>query len=256
MLQAWCMREFDPAPADGPMAAIERVAGTSTATPRWSPPIASSPTIGTCGSATYPSRRESLESVSDEKLTALGPGFFLTVRMEFEVDGEPVAAMRFPYPAISARAAKRKRKPPSTNRSAARVPRLNEDNRFFFDGVDRGELLIRSCANCGRDQHPPLPMCPACGALAWAERAVAGEGTVYTFTVTSHPQFPGFDSPFVVALVELSCGARLVTNLVDVDPLEVRVGLPVEVVYEAVDDELTLPLFRPASGDTTTVGAA
>jgi uncharacterized OB-fold protein len=252
MLQAWCMRELDPAPDGGPMAEIDALLEQHGYTA----------VVATNCEQSYqrdlrpgdvPVETRILESVSDEKRTELGPGFFLTVRMDFAVEGEPVAAMRFRT--LRYRPEPRNESAPIAETGAATVPSagrrprpaLNEDNRFFFDGVQRGELLIRSCTSCGRDQHPPLPMCPACGALTWNERAVAGTGTVYTFTVTSHPQFPGFDSPFVVALVELACGARLVTNLIDVDPAEVSIGMPVEVAYTAVDDELTLPLFRPAS---------
>jgi uncharacterized OB-fold protein len=254
MLQAWCMREFDPSPADGPMAEIDALLDSH----------GYSAVVATNSEQSYrrdlrpgdvPVETRILESVSDEKQTSLGPGFFLTVRIDYEVDGEPVAAMRFRT--LRYRPQPRNETNPTAQPGGRRPrPATNEDNRFFFDGVERGELLIRSCTNCGRDQHPPLPMCPACGGLQWAARAVAGEGTVYTFTVTSHPQFPGFDSPFVVALVELSCGGRLVTNLVDVDPAEVRIGLPVEVTYTRVDDELTLPLFRPITAHTTQVGAA
>ena len=248
MLQAWCMRELDPSPADGPMAAIDGLLDQH----------GYSAVVATNCEQSYlrdlrpgevPVETRVLESVSDEKQTALGPGFFLTARMDFDVDGEPVASMLFRT---------LRYRPQVATKPAGRRPRpaMNEDNEFFFRGVDGGELLIRSCTDCGRDQHPPLPMCPACGGLGWAERSVVGEGTVYTFTVTSHPQFPGFDSPFVVALVELQCGARLVTNLIDVEPAEISIGMPVEVTYTAVDDELTLPLFRPASADASKVGAA
>jgi uncharacterized OB-fold protein len=88
-------------------------------------------------------------------------------------------------------------------------------------------------------------MCPECGGLTWVARAVAGTGVVHSFTITHHPPLAGFETPFVVALVELDGGTRLVTNLVDIDPPDVRVGLPVEVTFVAVDDELILPLFRP-----------
>lgn len=251
MLQAWCMRELDPPPSDGPMADIDALLEQHGYTA----------VVATNCEQSYlrdlrpgdvPVETRVLESVSEEKQTALGPGYFLTVRVDYQVDGAPVAAMRFrtlryrPQPRNDSTQASATA---PAAQAAGRRPRpaMNEDNRFFFEGVTRNELLIRSCTSCGRDQHPPLPMCPACGGLGWAERPVAGEGTVYTFTVTSHPQFPGFDSPFVVALVELSCGARLVTNLIDVDPAEVSIGMPVEVAYTAVDDELTLPLFRPTS---------
>jgi uncharacterized OB-fold protein len=261
MLQAWCMRELDPAPADGPMAEIDALLEQH----------GYSAVVATNCEQSYqrdlrpgevPVETRVLESVSEEKRTALGPGFFLTVRMDFTVDDETVATMRFRTlryrPQAGNETAPITRPGGLTVTPAGRRPRpaTNEDNQFFFDGAARGELLIRSCTACGRDQHPPLPMCPACGGLTWTARAVPGTGTVYTFTVTSHPQFPGFTSPFVVALVELSCGARLVTNLIDVDPAEVSIGMPVEVAYIAVDDDLTLPLFRPAAAGPSQVGAA
>lgn len=235
MLQAWCMRELDP-PADGPSGALDELLARHGYTA----------VVATNCSQRYhrdlrpgevPVERRVLESVSDEKRTALGDGYFVTAVSTYEVDGQPVATMRF----------RTLRYRPAAGRPAGRRPRpaLNEDNRFFFEGAAGGRLLVRRCTSCGRDQHPPAPMCPACGGLAWEARPVAGTGTVHTFTVTHHPTFPGFESPFVVAVVDLDDGPRMVTNLVDVDPGDVRIGMPVEVTFVAVDDELTLPLFRP-----------
>jgi uncharacterized OB-fold protein len=76
---------------------------------------------------------------------------------------------------------------------------------------------------------------------------MSGRGTVYTFTVTHYPQFPGFQTPFVVALVELEEGPRVVSNLIDVDASQVTIGMPVEVAFVRVDPDLILPLFRPAT---------
>jgi uncharacterized OB-fold protein len=89
-------------------------------------------------------------------------------------------------------------------------------------------------------------MCPHCQSVEWDTVAASGRGTVYSFVVPHHPQVPAFEYPYVVALVELEEGTRLVSNVIDVDPADVSVGMPVEVRFVAVDDELTLPLFRPA----------
>jgi uncharacterized OB-fold protein len=72
----------------------------------------------------------------------------------------------------------------------------------------------------------------------------SGRGTVYSYVVHHHPPVPGFTPPFVVALVELEEGVRVVSNLIEVDPSSVEIGLPVRVAFEAVDDELTLPVFE------------
>ena len=74
----------------------------------------------------------------------------------------------------------------------------------------------------------------------------AGRGAVYSFVVPHHPQVPAFEYPYVVVLVELEEGTRLVSNVVGVEPAEVYVGMPVAVEFVAVDDELTLPMFRVA----------
>jgi uncharacterized protein len=124
-------------------------------------------------------------------------------------------------------------------------PGVHRDNRFFWEGVRRGELLIQRCAECGRLRHPPSPMCPACRSLAADAVKSSGRGTVYSYCRPHEPRLPGFDPGYVVALVELAEGVRLVSNLVGIDPAAVDIGLPVEVEFVAVDPELTLPMFRP-----------
>jgi uncharacterized OB-fold protein len=185
-----------------------------------------------------------IESVSPEKHTALGDGHFVTTRTTFTDDsGDVVGTMTFRI---------LKYRPPAAGGagpSAARPPRprppVNADNAFFWEGVARGELLIQRCAGCGRLRHPPGPMCPSCRSLEWDTVASTGRGTLYSYVVPHHPQVPSFEYPYVVALVQLDEGTRLVSNLLDVAPDEVRVGMPLEVAFVAVDEELTLPLFRP-----------
>ena len=77
----------------------------------------------------------------------------------------------------------------------------------------------------------------------------SGKGTVYTFTVTHQNQSAGFreNLPYVMAYVELEEGVRMLTNIVDCDPEQVRIGMPVEVTFEDLTDEVSVPLFRPAA---------
>jgi len=126
-------------------------------------------------------------------------------------------------------------------------PAVNDDNRFFFEGLDRGELRIQCCGTCDRLTHPPTPWCPSCGDPEPTSRAMSGRGTVFTYTVTHHPQVEGFDYPLVVAVVELEEGVRLITDLVDIAVEQVCCGLPVELTVRDVGG-LTLPLFCPADG--------
>jgi uncharacterized OB-fold protein len=182
---------------------------------------------------------QTIEDVSSEKHTALGDGHFVTTRTEFrDRDGELVATMRFRI---------LKFKPPQkTEPKAPRpVPPRNQDNAFFWEGVDRGELLIQKCSSCGRLRHPPRPMCPNCQSLEWETVPSSGKGEVFSFIIPHYPQVPFFEYPYVVAVVALEEGTRLISNVVDVDPHDVEIGMPVEVKFVKVDGELTLPLFAP-----------
>lgn len=198
-----------------------------------------------------------VESVSDEKDTALGTGHFVTSRTDFtDQHGRLVATMRFRIlrfrprrratPAEDAAAASSAGAP-----DAARMPRprpsVTQDSTFFFEGAAAGRLLIQRCTICGTLRHPPRPSCSRCQSLEWDTVESAGRGTVYSYVVVHHPQIPAFDYPLPIAVVALDEGTRLVADLVGVAPEDVRIGMPVHVEFVAVDDELTLPMFRPVA---------
>ena len=122
---------------------------------------------------------------------------------------------------------------------------MTQDTQFFWDGVKAHRLLIQRCRGCGTLRHPPRPMCPHCHSLEWDSIEASGRGTVYSFVIPHHPPLPWFPEPYVVALVELEEGTRLVTNVVGVAPENVSIGMPVRVHFEAFDDGLVLPLFTP-----------
>lgn len=124
-------------------------------------------------------------------------------------------------------------------------PVFDPDDEFFWDGVAAGQLLLRSCAECGRLQHPPSPMCPACHSVRWATREASGRGTVYSWIVSHHPT-EADALPRVVVLVDLEEGVRLVSNLQGVAPENVRNGMDVEVYFHDFDG-VVLPQFRPAA---------
>jgi uncharacterized OB-fold protein len=131
----------------------------------------------------------------------------------------------------------------------ADLPRIlpGRDDAPWWDALRRHELVVQRCAACGAWRHPPGPVCAACHSTAVRWERVGGRGRVFSWTVIHHAVHPSLADrvPYNVVLVELpdAGNVRLVTNLVDVAPGDVRVGLEVEVVFEDVEDA-TLPRFR------------
>lgn len=189
---------------------------------------------------------EVIESVSEEKKTAMGSGHFVTLRITYTDErGEVVGTQRWRL--LRYRPASSASQSPSV--AAGRAPRprpgINDDTAFFWEGVAQGRLLAQRCGGCGALRHPPRPGCPACGSLSWDPATLSGLGEVYSFVVYHHPPHPAFEVPYVVAVVALAEGVRMVSNIVGIAPSDVRIGTPVEVSFERVDGELVLPLFRP-----------
>ncbi|MEW6267953.1 MAG: OB-fold domain-containing protein [Thermodesulfobacteriota bacterium] len=125
------------------------------------------------------------------------------------------------------------------------APTTTPDTRFFWDALKDGRLLIQRCAACATLRHPPRPMCPRCNALSWDTIEPCGRGEVYSFVLPRHPQWPWFEDGYVVVLVQLEEGVRIVSNLRDVAPEDVTIGMPVEAYVEHFDNGVSLPQFRP-----------
>ena len=89
-------------------------------------------------------------------------------------------------------------------------------------------------------------MCATCLSTDWDVLAASGNGTVYSYAIVEHPKVPGFDYPLPVVLVELDEGTRLISNLIDVEPNEIEIGMRVTAEFVRFDDDLTLPQFRRA----------
>jgi uncharacterized OB-fold protein len=130
--------------------------------------------------------------------------------------------------------------------SARLAPTTTPDTEGFWNGVRDHKLLIQRCTGCQALRHPPRPMCPRCNALAWDTIESSGRGEVYSYVMPRHPPFPWFEGTYIVVLVALEEGIRLVSNLCEIDPGDVTIGMPVEVFFEHFDDGLVLPQFRPA----------
>lgn len=129
-------------------------------------------------------------------------------------------------------------------------PLVGDENRHYWEGGAQGELRFLACTACDHWIHPSAPNCPACLSRELEPRAVSGRGVVHTFTVNHQPWVPGFEPPYVVAIVELpeQAGLRLMTNIVGCEIADVSIGMAVEVCFEALEDGAWLPLFRPARG--------
>jgi uncharacterized OB-fold protein len=126
-----------------------------------------------------------------------------------------------------------------------KLPALNADNAAFWQGGERGTLLIHHCAPCDRLFHPPAPVCPRCASFEVAPRAVSGTGKVLSFTINHQKWIPTLEVPYVVAIVELDDqpGLHFVSNIVGCAPAEVAIDMPVKVTFLNIED-VWLPLFE------------
>lgn len=139
--------------------------------------------------------------------------------------------------------------PTPTPTPAAPLPESDPVTARFWTSVRQGAMELQQCDACQRFIFYPRGLCPHCfsGQLTW--RPVAGTGALHAFTIVYRHPHPAFmaAAPYVVAFVELAEGVRMLTNLVEIDPTPeaVRIGMPLEIVYEQVADGVTLPKFRP-----------
>lgn len=185
-----------------------------------------------------------LTDVVGPKRTALGEGFFITQTITWTVDDEPVAEMLWRI---------MKFRPADQDVPASEVPEdldvesmmrpaSSKDTKFFWDGVNAHELRIQKRAD-GTLQHPPVPALWA-DPKAPADYVVAsGRGTVFSYVVHHAPKVPGRTLPFVIALVELEEGVRMLGELRDVDPAAVKIGMPVRATYIDFPDSYISPAW-------------
>jgi len=128
------------------------------------------------------------------------------------------------------------------------VPQPETD--FYWEKAKAHELWLMHCDTCGTTYFYPRPICPRCFSRDTRWVRSSGRGTLYAFSIVHRPPTPAFQDrvPYVAALVELEGGARLPTNLIDVDPdpANLHIGMPVEVVFDDISADIALPKFRPA----------
>jgi uncharacterized OB-fold protein len=136
------------------------------------------------------------------------------------------------------------------------LPQPDEESQPFWDGCARGELLVQRCAACGRRRIPPRPMCPWCRALDAEWERMSGRATVWSFVVAHPPLLPAYAAmaPYNVVVVALDedPSLRMVGNVVtgpdapldSVDPTSLRIGEPVEVVFDSPREGIGMPRWR------------
>lgn len=127
------------------------------------------------------------------------------------------------------------------------LPKINADNRTFWEGCRDRELRFQQCSDCGHVRWPASNLCPRCHSTAATWIVSQGTGRVYTFAVYHTAYHPGFaaDLPYTVAVVALDEGPHLLTNIIGCPSGEVECDMEVEVVWEEAGDGITLPKFRP-----------
>jgi uncharacterized protein len=123
----------------------------------------------------------------------------------------------------------------------------------------RGELRFQRCGACGRWRHPPRLLCAACGSEAWEWARATGRGEVFSWTVTHQPLHPAFADalPYVIVVIEMEEGVRVVAGARDIERVDLDLGLPVEVEIDRVSETVGLLYARPSTvpgGGSTSAG--
>jgi uncharacterized OB-fold protein len=125
------------------------------------------------------------------------------------------------------------------------LPALKGMTAEWYGWLNKRELRFQRCVDCGRWRHLPRELCPACSGQRWEWAQSTGKGTVFTWTTTYRPLHPAFTAtPFASTVVELAEGPRLLTEVIDVTPDDLEIGMPVVVVFDDVTPEVTLAKFR------------
>jgi uncharacterized OB-fold protein len=128
------------------------------------------------------------------------------------------------------------------------LPTIDDDSRPFWDAAREGRFLLARCGACGRAHHYPRSFCPFCWSDQVTWEQASGRATLYTHsTVYMNDLAPFRDRlPYVAALVELEEGPRIMTTIVDCATEDLRIGMPLQVAFRELDDDITVPVFRPA----------
>ena len=129
------------------------------------------------------------------------------------------------------------------------LPQPNGDTKPFWDGCKEHRLRFQKCQNCGHIRWPPSIICPMCYSYDTEWIVAGGRGKVYTFAVYHQIYHAAFanDIPYITTIIELEEGPHILSNIVGCSPDQVRCDMPVEVIWEDITEEFSLPKFKPIS---------
>jgi uncharacterized OB-fold protein len=127
------------------------------------------------------------------------------------------------------------------------LPAISSLNQPYWEALKRRELRMQQCDECGRVWFPPSPLCPKCWSRKLSWKQLSGRGRVNSWVVFHQAYYKSYehDLPYNVTEVELDEGPRVLTNLVGVANDQIRAGMEVEVVFDDVTGDITLPKFKP-----------
>jgi uncharacterized OB-fold protein len=126
---------------------------------------------------------------------------------------------------------------------------IDDFTEAFWRAAQQRELLIRRCDDCGEAHYYPRPFCPGCWSVNVRWEPAGGRAVLYTYSTVYENDLPPFAEqvPYVAAVVDLDEGPRMSTQVIDCEAADLRIGMPLEVAFRRVTDDVTLPVFRPAA---------
>lgn len=132
------------------------------------------------------------------------------------------------------------------------LPGVSSLNRPYWEGLTNHQLKLPRCHGCETVWYPPTPWCPVCHARDFDWQLLSGKGTVNSIAEIHISGLPGYreNVPYNVVEVTLDEGPRILSNLIDIDTQDIQIGMAVEVVFDDVEEDLTLARFRPVDEDS------
>ena len=129
------------------------------------------------------------------------------------------------------------------------LPIPTPETQHFWDGTKEGELRIQRCGDCANVYFPPRHFCPSCGCKNVKIFNATGKATLHSYVI-SHLPAPGFEPPYAIAIAKLDEGPKMMCNIVDCDqtPEALIIDMPLEVSFEKINEDITLPQFKPVKG--------
>ncbi|MCB1695604.1 MAG: MaoC family dehydratase N-terminal domain-containing protein [Pseudomonadales bacterium] len=191
-----------------------------------------------------------IDKISEQKATARGIGYFIETVTTF-TDQNSEAVGRQVFRVLKFQPGDSNTADSTVDNDAPAVPTRitaprGHDNGWWWKAVDEGKLLIQRCKSCQTLRHPPRPMCGECQSVEWDSIESTMEGEVFSFTTLHYPKVPGYTYPLCCAVIALSEGTRIVSNIVGIDHDQVTIGMKVKGKIEQVDEKSSLPQFYPA----------